>query len=65
MIRQIGKVVPPAPEQIEWEDGHRERVRLDQMPGEFVTYKPGQTFEAIVVPTRGFPSVESDPMSRG
>ena len=50
MIRQIGKVVRcrPFPEQIEWEDGHKESVRLDQMPGEFATYKPGQPFEAIV-----------------
>jgi hypothetical protein len=50
-IRQIGKVTRcrPFPEQIEWEDGHKEAVRLDQMPGEFATYKPGQPFEAVTV----------------
>ncbi len=50
-IRQIGKVTRcrPLPEQIQWEDGHKEAVRLDQMPGEFATYKSGQPFDAIVV----------------
>ena len=50
MIRQIGKVyrARPRPEQIEWEDGHKESVRLDQVPGEFATFKPGQPFEAVV-----------------
>lgn len=49
-IRQIGKVVGarPNPDLIEWEDGLKEKVRLDQMPGEFATYKPGQPFEAVV-----------------
>jgi hypothetical protein len=50
-VRQIGKVaarVRPLPELIEWEDGHKEKVRLDQMPGEFAAYQPGQVFEAIV-----------------
>ena len=50
-VRQIGKVaarVRPRPELIEWEDGHKEKVRLDQMPGEFAAYQPGQSFEAIV-----------------
>jgi hypothetical protein len=50
-VRQIGKVaarVRPLPELIEWENGRLEKVRLDQMPGEFAAYKPGQPFEAIV-----------------
>lgn len=50
-IRQIGKVTRcrPFPEQVEWEDGQKEAVRLDQMPGEFAAYKSGQPFEAIVL----------------
>jgi hypothetical protein len=51
-IRQIGRVAArarPLPELIEWEDGHKEAVRLDQMPGQFAAYKPGQPFEAIVI----------------
>jgi hypothetical protein len=51
MVRQIGKVgarVRPHPEVIEWENGSKENVRLEQMPGEFATYRPGQPFEAIV-----------------
>ncbi len=49
-IRQIGKVIRsrPLPDLIEWEDGQKESVRPDQVPGEFVTYKPGQPFEAFV-----------------
>ena len=49
-IRQRGKVarVRPLPDLIEWEDGQKEKVRLDQMPGEFAAYKSGQPFEAIV-----------------
>jgi hypothetical protein len=50
-VRQVGRValrVRPHPELIEWEDGQKEKVRLDQMPGEFAAYKPGQPFEAIV-----------------
>ncbi len=50
-IRQIGRVgthARPHPDTLEWENGRKERVRLDQMPGEFAAYKPGQPFEAIV-----------------
>jgi hypothetical protein len=49
-VRQKGKVLRarPFPDRIEWEDGLSEEVKLDQMPGDFVTYKPGQPFEAIV-----------------
>jgi hypothetical protein len=51
-LHQVGKVaarVRPIPEWIEWEDGQNEQVLLDQMPGEFAAYKPGQPFQAIVV----------------
>ena len=50
-VRQLGRVIRarPRPEQIQWEDGHKEVVQLDQMPGEFATYKPGQPFAAIVL----------------
>lgn len=51
-LQQVGKVgarVRPVPEWIEWEDGYKEHVRLDQMPGEFAAYKPGQPFRATVV----------------
>lgn len=49
-IRQIGKIARarPFPDSVKWEDGQQEQVRPDQAPGEFVTYKPGQPFEAIV-----------------
>ena len=50
-VKQVGKVgayLRPLPSQIVWEDGRKERVRPDQMPGEFMTYSPGQPFEAIV-----------------
>jgi hypothetical protein len=49
---QIGWVAVRAcslPGSIEWEDGTREQVRLDQMPGEFAGYPPGQHFKAVVV----------------
>jgi hypothetical protein len=50
-VRQIGRVaeVRPFPRVIEWENGRRESVRLEQMPGEFAAYKSGQPFEAVVV----------------
>jgi hypothetical protein len=51
-LRQIGQVAVRAcslPGSIEWEDGSREQVRLDQMPGEFADYPLGQHFEAVVV----------------
>lgn len=50
-IRQIGKVTQcrPLPQQVEWEDGHKESVRPEQMPAEFAGYKAGQPFEAMVV----------------
>lgn len=50
VVRQIGKVAQarPYPNLIQWENGPREAVRLDQMPGAFATYRPGQPFEAIV-----------------
>ena len=50
-VRQIGKVAArarPRPEFIEWEDGQKDRVRLERMPAEFAAYKPGQPFEAVV-----------------
>lgn len=50
-IRQVGRVARarPHPDLIQWEDGHKEAVRLDQMPGEFATFRPGQPFAAIVL----------------
>ena len=50
-IRQIGKVdqTRPDPIRIAWEDGRKERIRLDQMPGAFASYKAGQPFEAVVI----------------
>jgi hypothetical protein len=51
IVKQVGKVAPwmrPHPERVEWEDGFVEAVDLDQMPGEFAAYRPGQPFEAWV-----------------
>ena len=50
VVRQIGHVTQarPLPRQITWVDGRRELVRLDVMPPEFASYKPGQCFEADV-----------------
>ncbi len=49
VVLQQGKVkrARPYPDLIEWEDGTTERVRLDRMPAEFVTFKAGQRFEAM------------------
>lgn len=50
IVRQEGKVVRarPEPQVIRWADGTTEKVKLAKMPGEFVTFKVGQTFEAMV-----------------
>lgn len=50
-LRQLGRVedARPGHNRIAWENGDSHRVRLDEMPAEFATYKPGQPFEAIVV----------------
>lgn len=50
LVRQQGKVyrARPYPELVEWEDGTREKVSLEWMPGEFASYQPGQPFEAVV-----------------
>lgn len=49
-IRQFGIVskARPHPVQVQWENGQREAIRLKQVSPEFVTYKAGQPFEAIV-----------------
>ena len=49
-VRQTGKVAQarPRPCLIKWTDGSKEKVRLEQMPDEFASYKPGQPFEAVV-----------------
>jgi hypothetical protein len=49
-VRQFGRVDDSRPRHhsIRWENGSKQRVRLDQMPPEFATYKAGQPFEAIV-----------------
>lgn len=50
IVRQIGTVTKarPYPLVVTWEDGTREKVHLERMPGEFATYKAGQPFEALV-----------------
>lgn len=50
-LRQLGRVedARPGHNRIAWENGDSHRVRLDEMPAEFATYKLGQPFEAIVV----------------
>lgn len=50
-VRQFGKITQarPYPQQIQWESGEREAISLDQVDSpDFVTFKPGQPFEAIV-----------------
>ena len=55
VVRQIGKVSRARlPRQITWIDGKTETVALDDLPGEFASYKPGQPFEA---------DVERDPLT--
>ncbi|MCE9566469.1 MAG: hypothetical protein K8U57_30980 [Planctomycetes bacterium] len=50
IVRQIGMVcrARPYPLAVKWEDGTKERVYLERMPGEFATYKAGQPFEAVI-----------------
>lgn len=50
LVRQLGQITQsrPLPRQITWVDGGKELVRLELMPDEFASYKPGQWFEAIV-----------------
>lgn len=50
-IRQFGRVTQsrPYPTQVRWDDGRRELLSLSQVDSpEFVTFPPGQTFEAVV-----------------
>lgn len=50
-VRQFGKITQarPYPQQIQWENGDREAIRVDQVDSpDFVTFKPGQPIEAIV-----------------
>lgn len=49
--RQFGKVtqVRPWPQEVEWDNGRKEAVLLRQVNSpDFITYKPGQPFEAVV-----------------
>lgn len=51
VVRQFGRIrkARPYPTEVEWEDGRRESVTLtDVAEPEFVTYRPGQPFEAVV-----------------
>ncbi len=51
-IRQFGivKRARPYPEELLWENGTTERVSLQQVASpDFVNYKPGQPFEAVVL----------------
>ncbi|MEQ9412169.1 MAG: hypothetical protein RIK87_30965 [Fuerstiella sp.] len=48
---QFGRVsqARPYPSQIQWDDGTREDIRVSQVDADdFITYKPGQPFEAVV-----------------
>ena len=56
VVRQVGQVTRtrPSHRRIEWVDGKSESVNLDDWPGEFASYKPGQPFEA---------DVEHDPLT--
>lgn len=50
-ITQFGRVsqARPYPSQIRWDDGTKEDVRVSQVDADdFITYKPGQPFEAVV-----------------
>lgn len=50
-VRQFGKITQarPYPQQIQWENGEREAISVDQVDSpDFVTFKPGQPIEAIV-----------------
>ena len=50
-VRQYGRITQarPYPEQIQWESGEHESISLEQVASpDFVTFKPGQPFEAIV-----------------
>jgi hypothetical protein len=56
VVRQVGEVsqARPLPRRITWVDGKSELVSLEELPGEFASYKPGQPFEA---------DVERDPLT--
>jgi hypothetical protein len=56
VVRQVGHVTKtrPSHRQITWIDDKSESVNLDDWPGEFASYKPGQPFEA---------DVEHDPLT--
>ncbi|MGE0375079.1 MAG: hypothetical protein AB7I48_10205 [Planctomycetaceae bacterium] len=51
-VRQFGRVrfgTKPYPSRIEWEDGSRDAIKIDQVAApDFVTFKPGQPIEAVV-----------------
>lgn len=50
-VRQFGRIskVRPFPQEIRWEDGTKDEIRLDQVSTpEFVTFKAGQPLEAVV-----------------
>lgn len=50
--RAFGRVLEarPTPQRVEWDGGQREAISLDQVDApDFVTYKPGQPFEAVVL----------------
>ena len=50
-VRQFGRIskARPYPQQIQWESGEREAIRIDQVAApDFVTFRAGQPFEAVV-----------------
>jgi hypothetical protein len=51
VVRQFGRICKarPYPSEVQWEDGRRESMTLsDVAEPDYVTYCPGQPFEAIV-----------------
>jgi hypothetical protein len=50
-VRQFGVIskARPYPQQIRWENGTSEMIRIDQVASpDFITFKPGQPIEAVV-----------------
>ena len=51
VVRQYSRIskARPYPLEVEWDDGHRESVTLsDVTDPDYVTYRPGQPFEAVI-----------------
>jgi len=50
LVREFGEVVSARPghRAVHWEGGGREPIDIEQFPGEFASFRPGQPFEAYV-----------------